>query len=49
MEMMNNGHTNNVIIIIFMLLNFLFLQDDIRKNLGVCPQYDILFPELTVN
>nr|XP_043635410.1 ABC transporter A family member 1 [Erigeron canadensis] len=21
---------------------------DIRKNLGVCPQYDILFPELTV-
>ncbi|MFS7977586.1 putative ABC-type sulfate transporter [Helianthus anomalus] len=23
-------------------------MDDIRKNLGVCPQYDILFPELTV-
>ncbi|GMH18706.1 hypothetical protein Nepgr_020547 [Nepenthes gracilis] len=23
-------------------------MDDIRKELGVCPQYDILFPELTV-
>ncbi|XP_076938168.1 ABC transporter A family member 1-like, partial [Bidens hawaiensis] len=23
-------------------------MDDIRNNLGVCPQYDILFPELTV-
>ncbi|CAK9183966.1 unnamed protein product [Ilex paraguariensis] len=22
-------------------------MDEIRKNLGVCPQYDILFPELT--
>lgn len=24
-------------------------QDDIRKSLGVCPQHDILFPELTVS
>ncbi|KAL8261643.1 hypothetical protein R6Q59_025692 [Mikania micrantha] len=23
-------------------------MDEIRKNLGVCPQYDILYPELTV-
>lgn len=28
--------------------NILTDMDDIRKNLGVCPQYDILFPELTV-
>ncbi|KAG8371966.1 hypothetical protein BUALT_Bualt12G0017800 [Buddleja alternifolia] len=26
----------------------LTLQDEIRQSLGVCPQYDILFPELTV-
>jgi ATP-binding cassette subfamily A (ABC1) protein 3 len=24
-------------------------MDDIRKNLGVCPQHDILFPDLTVH
>lgn len=28
--------------------NILTDMDEIRKNLGVCPQYDILFPELTV-
>nr|GEW36328.1 ABC transporter A family member 1 isoform X1 [Tanacetum cinerariifolium] len=28
--------------------SILTYMDDIRKNLGVCPQYDILFPELTV-
>lgn len=24
------------------------LQNEIRKSLGICPQHDILFPELTV-
>ncbi|XP_060186206.1 ABC transporter A family member 1 isoform X3 [Lycium barbarum] len=28
--------------------NILTDMDEIRKSLGVCPQYDILFPELTV-
>lgn len=28
--------------------NILTDMDEIRKELGVCPQYDILFPELTV-
>ncbi|KAK3023522.1 hypothetical protein RJ639_044788 [Escallonia herrerae] len=28
--------------------NILTDRDEVRKNLGVCPQYDILFPELTV-
>lgn len=23
-------------------------MDEIRKNLGVCPQHDVLFPDLTV-
>ncbi|KAL0383532.1 UNVERIFIED_CONTAM: ABC transporter A family member 1 [Sesamum calycinum] len=27
---------------------FVSLLDEIRQSLGVCPQYDILFPELTV-
>lgn len=25
------------------------MQNDIRKDLGVCPQSDILFPELSVS
>ncbi|KAG0463337.1 hypothetical protein HPP92_019406 [Vanilla planifolia] len=28
--------------------NIITEMDEIRKNLGVCPQHDILFPELTV-
>ncbi|KAL6530473.1 Phospholipid-transporting ATPase abca1 [Orobanche minor] len=28
--------------------NILIDMDDIRQSLGVCPQYDIVFPELTV-
>ena len=27
----------------------MLMQNDIRKDLGVCPQSDILFPELSVS